>query len=93
MFAFAWSYSWPYLLAVPAKINPGGRLPLTANAAVWAGLAAGPIAAARLYTIYPGVHGAIVFAIVCVSSALVLISAPEFTRLIHHAALRMEHRA
>jgi MFS family permease len=91
-FAFAWSYSWTYLLAVPAKIDPGGRLPLTANAAVWAGLAAGPLAAARVYTIYPGIRGAIVLAIVCVSSALVLISATEVTRFIHHAALRMEHR-
>jgi predicted MFS family arabinose efflux permease len=92
-FAFAWSYSWPYLLAVPAKIDPGGRLALKANAAIWAGLAAGPVAAARLYTIHPGVHGTIVVAIACVASALVLISVPEFTRYIRDAALRIESRA
>ena len=92
-FAFAWSYSWPYLLAVPAKIDPGGRLALEANAATWAGLAAGPIAAARLYTIHPGVHETIMGAIACVCAALVLIPAPEFTRFIRHAALRIENRA
>jgi predicted MFS family arabinose efflux permease len=93
VFAFAWSYSWPYLLAVPAKIDPGGRLALDANAAIWAGLAAGPIAAAGLYTIHPGVHATIVAAIVCVSAALILISAPEFTRFIRPSALRVDNRA
>jgi predicted MFS family arabinose efflux permease len=92
-FAFAWSYSWPYLLAVPAKIDPGGRLALKANGAIWAGLAAGPVAAARLYTVHPGVHGTIMVAIACVSFSLVLISAPEFTRFIRHTALRIESRA
>ena len=92
-FAFAWSYSWPYLLAVPAKIDPGGRLALKANAAIWAGLAAGPVAAARLYSIRPGVHGTILVAIACVSSALVLISAPELIRFTRHSVLRMESRA
>ena len=92
-FAFAWSYTWPYLLAVPAKIDPGGRLALKANAAIWAGLAAGPVAAARLYTIHSGVHGTIVVAIACVSCALVLISAPEFARFIRHAGPRIESRA
>ena len=61
--------------------------------ATWAGLAAGPIAAARLFTIHPGVHETIMGAIACVCAALVLIPAPEFTRFIRHAALRIENRA
>ncbi len=92
-FAFTWSYSWPYLLALPAKIDPGGRLALKANGAIWAGLAAGPVVAARLYTIHPGVHGTIMVAIACVSFSLVLISAPELTRFIRRTALRTESRA
>jgi hypothetical protein len=78
---------------VPAKIDPGGRLALKANAAIWAGLAAGPVAAARLYTIHPGVHGTIVVAIACVSCALGLIVAPAFAQFIRRAAPRIESRA
>ena len=45
------------LSARSACEDRSGRLALKANAAIWAGLAAGPVAAARLYTIRPGVHG------------------------------------
>lgn len=88
LFALGWTYTWPYLLAVAADLDPTGRLSVSANAAAWAGLAIGPIAAAQLQASRSPVELNNVLALTCTIVAFGFIGGTRCVRLFRNMRAR-----